>query len=391
MKTSPRPDTLITHAGRHPETQHGIVNPAVYHASTVLFPNLGALDEASHNPDIVRYGRVGTPTSRAFEDAVAALEGGFRAVTMPSGLAAIATTLMALVRAGDHILVSDSVYGPTRTLCEQVLKKFGVVAEYYDPRIGDAIARLFRPETRLVFLESPGSYTFEIQDVPAIAAVAKARGALVVMDNTWATPLFFRPFDHGVDVSVHAATKYLVGHSDAMMGIAVANEASYPRLRQYALMTGTCAGPDDLYLAQRGLRTLGVRLRQHQATGIALAQWLRARPEIVRVLHPALPDDPGHALWQRDFRGASGLFGAILAPCTDRQLAAFFADLALFGIGYSWGGYESLMLPAHLSGMRTVTTLPQDGILIRLHAGLEDPQDLIEDLERAFARLAAAR
>jgi cystathionine beta-lyase len=384
------PDTILTHAGRDSAANHGIVNPPVYHASTVLFPTLDALEAADRAPfDVVNYGRVGTPTSAAFEEAVATLEGGFRAVATASGLAAIATALCAYSKAGDHILVTDSAYGPTRRFCNEVLSGYGVSVEYYDPRIGGAIAGLIRPKTRLVYLESPGSLTFEVQDVPAIAAAAHAAGAAVLLDNTWATPYFFKPFDHGVDVSIHAATKYLVGHADAMLGVITCTQDSFSTIKRTAVRFGTCAGPDDIYLGLRGMRTLGVRLRQHQETALALAGWLARRPEVARVIHPALPDDPGHALWRRDFTGASGLFAVQLHPVSRPALTAMVDHMDLFGLGYSWGGYESLILPANPAPVRSATGWNEPGVLLRLHAGLEDPDDLLGDLDRGFARLNA--
>jgi cysteine-S-conjugate beta-lyase len=386
-----KPDTILTHAGNNPRANHGIVNPPVYHASTVLFPTVESLEDAGHGFDGVRYGRIGTPTSQAFEAAVAELEGAYKAVTVPSGLAAITTALLAFVAAGDHILVSDSVYGPNRLFCSDMLKRMGVETEFYDPLIGAGIGRLMRPNTRVVFVESPGSLTFEIQDVPAIAAAAKDAGAVVMIDNTWATPLFFRPFDHGVDLSIHAATKYMVGHSDAMLGVITARTPElWHQLKRYAVQLGACAGPDDIYLGLRGLRTMGTRLRQHQATGIELAQWLQNRPEVARVIHPALPDDPGHPLWRRDFLGASGLFAMELKPVSKQAISAFLNGMELFGMGYSWGGYESLILPASPEKLRTASTWNSQGPMIRLHAGLEDAGDLIADLERGLTRLGEA-
>jgi cysteine-S-conjugate beta-lyase len=386
-----KPDTILTHAGCSPGTNHGIVNPPVYHASTVLFPTVESLEDAGHSFDGVRYGRIGTPTSQAFETAIAELEGAYKAVAVPSGLAAITTALLAFVSAGDHILVSDSVYGPNRLFCTDMLKRMGVETEFYDPLIGAGISRLMRPNTRVVFVESPGSLTFEIQDVPAIAAAAKDAGAVVMMDNTWATPLFFRPFAHGVDLSIHAATKYIVGHSDAMLGVVTARTPElWNRLKRYAVQLGTCAGPDDIYLGLRGLRTMGTRLRQHQATGIELARWLQNRSEVARVLHPALPDDPGHALWRRDFLGASGLFAMELKPVPKQAISDFLNGMELFGMGYSWGGYESLILPTNPEKLRTASTWNSRGPLIRIHAGLEDVGDLIADLERGLIRLGDA-
>lgn len=392
MKTPATPDTTLIHAGRDPFANHGIVNPPVYHCSTVLFPTLDALEASDRTPfDTVNYGRIGTPTSAAFEEAVTALEGGHRAVSVASGLAAIATVLTAFSKAGGHILVADTVYGPTRRYCTQTLARFGVETEFYDPHIGSGIARLLRPETTLVYLESPGSLTFEIQDVPAIAKAAKAAGVPVAIDNTWATPLFFRPLDHGVDVSIHAATKYIVGHADAMLGVIVCTKDSFLPVKRAAVASGTCAGPDDLFLGLRGLRTLSVRLKRHQETALALADWLAGRPEVARVLHPARPDFPDHALWARDFGGSSGLFAALLHPVPRSAIAAMLDGLELFGLGYSWGGFESLILPAHPAAMRTATSWSETGPLLRLHAGLEDADDLRRDLERGFDRLNAAR
>ena len=387
-----KPETLLTQAGSSPFEQHGIVKPPVYHASTVLFPTLAALEASDANPfETINYGRIGTPTSQAFERAVAELEGGYRAVTAASGLAAIATALTAFTKAGDHVLITDSAYGPTRRFADEVLSRYGVTVEYFDPLLGAGIEALIRPNTSAVFLESPGSLTFEVQDVPAIAAAAKRAGAMVLMDNTWATPLYFRTFDHGVDVSIHAATKYIVGHSDAMLGLMVCNKAAWEPVKRAAVRFGTAAGPDDVYLGLRGLRTLGVRLKRHGEAGLALADWLARQPEVVRVLHPARPGDAGHALWRRDFTGACGLFAVLLEPTAKSAIAAMFDHLELFGLGYSWGGFESLALPVHPRRVRSATKWDHPGPLLRFHAGLEDIDDLIRDLDAGFARLRAAR
>lgn len=385
-------DTTLVHAGRDPRANHGIVNPPVYHCSTVLFPTLDALEDSDRRSfEVINYGRVGTPTTLAFEQAAAELEGGFRAVNTGSGLSAIATALSAFTKAGDHVLITDTAYGPTRRFANDTLIPYGVEVEFFDPCVGAGISALLRPNTRVVFLESPGSLTFEIQDVPAIAKAAKAVGAVVMIDNTWATPLFFRPFDHGVDVSIHAATKYMVGHADAMLGIIVCrDEATWTTVKKTATRFGVCAGPDDLFLGLRGLRTLSVRLKQHQESALILADWLAARPEVSRVLHPARADFPGHALWKRDFTGSSGLFSALLNPVPRAALAAMLDSLELFGLGYSWGGFESLILPARPAGVRTATRWTEPGPLLRLHAGLEHPDDLIRDLDNAFRRLNAA-
>jgi cystathionine beta-lyase len=389
---SHKPDTLITHAGRTPEKNYGVVNPPVYHASTILFPTVAALEERfRHRYDHVTYGRHGTPTTFALEEAVAAAQGGHRAVAFCSGAAACFAAILAFVKAGDHILITDSVYGPVRAFCTGFLERFGVATTFYDPLIGGGIDALIRPNTRLVYMESPGSLTFEVQDVPAIVACAKARGLATLIDNTWAAPLFFRPLALGVDVEIIAATKYIVGHSDAMMGIVVCTEESFMPVRQSATQLGNHAAPDDCYLAQRGLRTAAVRLRHHQTQGLALARWLAARPEVERVLHPALETHPGHALWKRDFTGASGLFSVVLRPDIAKPaIDAMLDGMELFGMGSSWGGFESLIVPVHLEGLRTAA--PWDaGPVLRIHAGLEDIDDLIADLDRGFARLKAAR
>jgi cystathionine beta-lyase len=343
----------------------------------------------THPFDGMRYGRSGTPTSQAFEDAVAALERGHKAVALSSGLAACTTALFSCLKAGDHLLIADSVYGPTRAFADRVLARFGVAVDYYAPDIGAGIRSLFRPETKAVFLESPGSWSFEIQDVPAIADVARARGIAVLMDNTWATPLLFKPLAHGVDFSIQAATKYIAGHSDAMLGVVtVADDERFRRLKTEQSLVGQCAGPDDLYLGLRGLRTLPVRLARHGSTGLVLAEWLAGRPEVRRVLHPALPNDPGHALWKRDFTGCSGLFGVELHPFPKSAVTAMLEGMRLFKMGWSWGGFESLIVPGFNLPRRTVRPWSGDGVLLRLHAGLEDPADLIADLADGFRRLA---
>jgi cystathionine beta-lyase len=378
-------DTRLAHAGREPARHHGFVNMPIYRGSTVLFPTVAALEA---NAQDFSYGRLGTPTVKALEEAIAELEGGHRTWLAPSGLSAIVTALLAFVGAGDHVLVTDSVYRPTRRFCDTMLKRLGVSTTYYDPLIGGRIAELITDRTKVVFTESPGSQTFEVQDIPAIAQAAHARGAAVILDNTWATPLFFKPFAHGVDVSVQAATKYIVGHADAMLGAITANEAAALRIGKAHEELGLCPGPEDTYLGLRGLRSLGVRLERHQRSALDVARWLAARPEVARVLHPALPGDPGHAIWQRDFTGASGLFSIVLNRYPREAVAAMLDGLKLFGMGYSWGGFESLILPFDPSGYRTATAWTAEGPALRLHIGLEDVDDLKGDLDAGFARLA---
>jgi len=390
MKPNSKQNTILTHAGRDPSKNFGMVNPPVYHASTVLFDSMNDMANAyAERYAHYTYGRTGTPTSHAFESAVAALEGGYAAVTAPSGLSAVAMALDAFTKVGDHVLIPDNTYGPTRNYCDQVMERHGVTVEYYDPLIGGGIDTLIRDETSVIFMESPGSLTFEIQDVPAITKVARNRGVVSMIDNTWATPLFFKPFDHGVDVSIHAATKYMVGHADAMMGVVVcATEELFLTVKTNAHLTGICAGPDDLYLAQRGLRTMAVRLDHHQRAALEIARWLQGRDEVERVLHPALPDDPGHALWSRDFTGSSGLFCFLLKPFDRAAVNRMVDHMDLFGIGFSWGGYESLIMPQNPERSRTATTWEEDGQLIRLHIGLEDIDDLKADLDAGFKGLA---
>ncbi|WP_374444455.1 cystathionine beta-lyase [Stella sp.] len=385
-----RKDTLLTHLGSHPRDNHGAVNPPVYHASTITFPTVAARDAARAKKfEGVTYGRSGTPTMFALEEALAGVEGGYRAMLVSSGLAAITVALLAFVKAGDHVLVADTVYGPCRNLCEKVLKRFGVEVTYYDPLIGGGIAALIQPNTRVVYCESPGSLTFEIQDIPAIAAAAHARGVKVLHDNTWGTPYFFPSFERGVDVSIHAATKYIVGHSDAMLGAIVTNQECFLPVRQSMADLGYCAGPDDVYFGLRGLRTMAVRLKQHQENALSVATWLRDRPEVAEVLYPALPGAPGHELWKRDFLGACGLFSIVLHPAAKPGVDAMLDGMRLFAMGASWGGFESLILPSHPEDLRTATKWQGAGPVLRLHIGLEDPADLIADLADGFQRMAA--
>jgi cysteine-S-conjugate beta-lyase len=380
-------DTILAHAGRDPDRYQGMVNIPVFRTSTVLFPTLEDYEHRGGDRFAgVRYGRHGTPTTQALEEAVAKLEGGHRAVALPSGLAAIVSAVNAFVKTGDHILVADCVYSPTRHFCDARLKANGVEVQYYDPLIGAGIERLLRPNTRAVYCESPGSLTFEMQDIPAVAQAAHARGLPVLADNTWGTPYFFPAFAAGVDVSIHSATKYIVGHADAMMGIVTTNEKCWMTVRQTVADYGYSVSPDDCYLALRGFRTLGIRLKHQMQSAIKVARWLKSRPEVRRVLYPALEDDPGHAIWKRDFTGAAALFGFVMQPASEKQVSAFVNALELFGIGSSWGGYESLVTVARVEQYRTATRWEPGGPTIRLHIGLEDPDDLIADLEQAFAK-----
>ena len=378
-----KPATQAVALGRMSEAHFGAVNTPVYRASTILYPDYATL-KANRQP--YSYGRRGTPTTRSFEDAISGLEGAARTVTVPSGLNAIATAILSVCGAGDHLLAGDNVYEPTRAFCDRTLKRLGVETTYFAP--GSDIGPLLKSNTRAVFIESPGSLTFEVEDVPAVAAKAHAHGsggASVLMDNTWGTPILYQPLAHGVDLSIQAATKYVGGHADVMLGYVSANESHAARLVETHGNMGLYASGDDCYLGLRGLRTLPTRLARHQETALALAGWLKDQPGVARVLYPALPDDPFHALWKRDFSGACGLFGLVLEPVSEAALAAFLDGLEHFGMGYSWGGFESLVVPAHIR--RTARPFPAEGPVLRIHAGLEDAGDLIADLERGLKRL----
>jgi cysteine-S-conjugate beta-lyase len=382
-------ETRLVTAGRDTQAQKGFVNPPVFHGSTVLYPT--ADDLHAHRGEF-QYGRHGTPTTRALQDVLMALEGPQCAGVglAPSGLAAITTALLSVLNAGDHLLVCDNVYRPTRNFCTNMLARFGIEATYFDPLTGAGIEALFKPNTKAVLVEAPGSQSFEMPDIPAIASVAHARGALVIDDNTWATPLYHRSLEQGVDISLQAATKYIGGHSDIMFGTISANAKTWPLLAEGIKLLGVCAGPDDVYLALRGVRTLAVRLAQHYKSGLEMARWLSGRPEVARVLHPALESDPGHAIWKRDFTGASGLFSVVLKPFPREAVDALLDTVTLFGMGYSWGGFESLVIPFDCDPYRTATKWAPGGPALRFHIGLENVDDLKADLERGFAALNAA-
>jgi cysteine-S-conjugate beta-lyase len=389
MNTPVKAQTALVTAGRDTKAQKGFVNPPVVHGSTVLYPT--ADDLRAHRGEF-QYGRHGTPTTRALQEALMALEGPQCAGVgiAPSGLSAITTTLLAVLKSGDHLLVCDNVYRPSRNFCNGLLSRYGVETTYFDPLIGANIAGLFKSNTRAVLLEAPGSQSFEMPDIPAIASIAHARGALVIDDNTWATPLFHRSLDQGVDISILAATKYIGGHSDIMFGTISANSATWPTIAESIRLLGVCAGPDDVFLAIRGLRTLSVRLEQHQRSGLEMARWLAARPEVSRVLHPALESDPGHSIWKRDFTGASGLFSVVLQPAPQQAVDAMLDTLKLFGMGYSWGGFESLVISFDCANYRTATRWAPGGPTLRFHIGLENVEDLKADLARGFEAFNAA-
>lgn len=377
-------NTRLAHAGNNPRDFFGFVNPPVVHASTVLFPDAATMASRAQK---YTYGLRATPTTDALTAAIDELEGSAGTIVVPSGLAAVTVPLLAFVSAGDHVLIVDSVYGPTRHFANTMLRRLGVEVDYYEPRVGAGIAALMKPNTRVIFTESPGSNTFEVQDIPAIARAAHSAGAIVMMDNTWATPLFFRPLDHGVDISIHAATKYPAGHSDVMLGTVSANAACWTRLHEAFLTLGVCAAPDDVYQVLRGLRTMGVRLERHQESALDIARWLETQPGVARVLHPGLESHPDHALWKRDFCGASGIFSVVLDGGGTEQAHAFLDALRIFGLGYSWGGFESLAVHVYL-GDRVVATGPTEGPTIRLQIGLENAEDLKADIMRGLRAAA---
>ncbi|MBJ3778335.1 cystathionine beta-lyase [Acuticoccus mangrovi] len=379
-----RVQTLLAHGGLDPHGYHGFVNPPVVHASTVLYPDVETTRTRAQR---YTYGRSGTPTTDALCDLVSALEGAEKTVLAPTGLAACTVAIAAMVKAGDRILVVDNVYNPTRKFCDGFLTRFGVETVYFDPTDLQTFRTLLEQPTAVVFFEAPGSVTFEMCDVPAIIALAKAAGAVTMMDNSWATPLFFRPLEHGCDLSIHAATKYLAGHSDLLLGTVAGNGEVIAQVRKTWDEWGENAAPDDVYMTLRGMRTLDVRMERHQRNARIVAEWLAADSRVSRVLYPALPGAPGHNLWKRDFDGASSLFAITFKGRPDADVVTFVDSLRLFGIGYSWGGFESLatLQPAH--AMRVTMDWPQDEAVVRLHVGLDDPADLIEDLDQAMAHL----
>ncbi|MHB2166140.1 cystathionine beta-lyase [Alsobacter sp. R-9] len=379
--------TRLVHAGRDPGEQHGFVNTPIYRGSTVLYPTY---DDIKHRRGRYVYGTKGTPTTESLETAWTELAGAAGTIVTSSGLAAISVALLSCLKAGDHLLVTDSAYRPTRTLCDGLLKRFGVETTYYDPQVGAGIASLMRPNTAAVLTEAPGSQTFEMQDIPAIAEVAHRAGATVLMDNTWATPIFFPPHEMGVDLAIEAGTKYLSGGSDLLLGLVSASAKAWPALRATYDDLAVCPGPEDVFLGLRGLRTMALRLREHEKQALDLASWLRGRPEVKEVLHPGLPGAPGHDLWKRDFKGSSGLFSIILHPAGEDAVAAMLDGLKLFGMGYSWGGFESLIIPFDCSTYRTATRWSPGGPALRIQVGLEDLDDLKADLTEGFARLRAS-
>ena len=385
-RASLRRRSRLVNLGRDAEFSQGFINVPAFRGPTVLYPDVATLKNRAQR---FTYGTRGTPTTEALCSAWTDLSGAAGTVLVPSGLAAVIVALMTALSAGDHLLVTDSVYEPSRAFADKALRRFGIETSYYDPTIGAGIDALIRPNTKAVLAESPGSQTLEVQDIPAIAEVTHSRGACMILDNTWATPLFFSPHAHGVDLAIEAGTKYLSGHADLLLGLVSANAQWFERLHRTVHLMAIPPGAEDVFLALRGLRTMELRLREAERQGLALAQWLSACPEVLRVIHPALPDHPGHGLWQRDYSGASGLFSIVLKPASEAAVAAFIDGLELFGIGYSWGGYESLALPFDCTAVRTATRFSPGGPTVRFSVGLEDVEDLKADLERGFARLRA--
>lgn len=385
-------ETLLATLGSSAEDHHGVVNLPIYRASTILFPDYKSFMEADNGQATAPiYGRYGTPSTVALEEALAILDGADQAIVTSSGLAAIVTALLAFLRSGDHALIPDNVYGSTRRFCDMELSRLGINVEYYDPLQGAAIEALIKENTRIVFVESPGSLSFEMQDVPAIADSAHKKGALVIADSTWATSLYFKAFEKGVDINIQSATKYISGHSDLVMGVLTCRNEHYKRLLQTYKNLGMTPSGDNCFLALRGLRSLAVRLSHHYENALKVAAWLKNRPEVGKIFYPALPEDSGYELWKRDFSGAASLFAFSIKTTNQQTLAAMFNNLKLFGMGYSWGGYESLLIPAQIHKIRSATKWPHEGTLIRIHVGLEHVDDIIADLENFFKNFTADR
>lgn len=389
MQAKNRPigtDTIITHSGSDPSSHHGFVNTPVYRGSTVVFPNVETMNSGGQN---YQYGRWGNPTTEALTEAITALEGAAGTVLCPSGLSACTTAILSAVSAGGHLLMADNVYGPARHFCDTAAARFGIETTYFDPKLGSEVATLIRPNTMAIYVESPGSHTFELTDIPAIAEVAQRHDLLVIADNTWATPVNFKPLAFGADLSVMAATKYVVGHSDALIGTVAASHRAWERLRAFHFQMGLYVGPDDVALTLRGLRTMAVRLERHQKNATRIAHWLEGREEVESVLYPALLSHPDHSLWLRDFRGASGLLSFVTKPAPEAAVRSLLDGLEYFSIGYSWGGYESLAMTVDPRKMRSATKWEKPGHLVRLHIGLEDPDDLMADLAEGLDRFHA--
>ena len=379
------PTNALVQLGRGAKTSGRPVNLPIHQGSTLLFDTLAEFEAARaarYEQGTLYYGRYGNPASFELEQMMASLEGGHGCISVSSGLTAVTLALMGAAKAGDHLLAADNVYGPTRGFCDSVLARCGVEVSYFDPMIGEGVSKLMRRNTTTVLLEAPGSGTFEVPDVPTIARISRNHGAVSIIDGTWATPIFCQPLQLGVDVVVHSGSKYIGGHSDSMIGFIVCNEATYGPMRKMVLAFGDRAGSQDVFLSLRGLRTLKMRMKQAEAAGMTVARWLKEQPQVLKVLHPAFPDCPGHEHWRRDFSGAAGLFGVLFSPCSDAQMQAFVDSLTMFGIGVSWGGFESLVLP--VTPHRTAVPWNEEGRLVRFSIGHEDTDSLIGDLAQAL-------
>ena len=376
-------ETKIILSGKNNNSKNSFVNSPIYKGSTVIFKTVKEMNASMKNKHMqtLAYGRYGSPSTFEFEKAIAEIEGGYSAVATSSGTAAIVASLLAILKTGDHILITDSAYGITRNLTKNLLKNMGISTTFYNPNIGIEIQDLIKKNTKAIFLESPGSLTFEIQDVPMLVEIANKNNLVTIIDNTWGTPLFFKPFYHGIDISIQSATKYIVGHSDAMLGVIITNKKYEKCIRESAHNMGSCPGPEDIYLGIRGIKTLSIRLERHQKNALKIIEWLKTRKEIDKILYPAIPENSGYKIWKRDFLGASGLFGVTLKKTKKSLIHQMLNKLQLFNIGYSWGGYESLILPVNPEKYRDTYQWKKEGGTLRIHAGLENADDLINDLK----------
>tara|TARA_B100000427_G_scaffold41494_1_gene30145 strand:+ start:8329 stop:9510 length:1182 start_codon:yes stop_codon:yes gene_type:complete len=385
-KNNYKNDTKNIIAGKRKKLSNGFVNSPVYKGSTVLFNTVEEMQSKmkNKNSQTLFYGRFGSPATFEFENAIADIDESYTAVATASGTAAIVASLLAVLKTGDHILMTDSAYGVSRNITKKLLNNMGITTTFYNPNLTNKIKELITNKTKLIFMESPGSLTFEIQNISMIVDIAKKYNLITVIDNTWATSLYLKPMNYGVDISIQSATKYIVGHSDAMLGVITTNKKYAKQIRESAHNLGSCPGPEDIYLGIRGLKTLSIRLKKHQENAMKIIEWLLRQKEVNRVLYPALPDNPGYKIWKKDFKGASGLFGVVLENTRKDLIYKMLNNLKLFNMGYSWGGYESLILPVNPEKIRDTYKWNHMDLTLRIHAGLEDPEDLINDLKNNF-------